>query len=74
MKDSPNAKKPVPSQVPAKFKHKILVVDDEPEALELLRFNLKQAGFDVLRPEGLVHTIKKFRYMRTIVLQICILL
>jgi two-component system phosphate regulon response regulator PhoB len=27
---------------------KILVVDDEPEAVELLEFNIKQAGFDVL--------------------------
>ena len=26
---------------------KILVVDDEPDALELVRFNLKQAGFEV---------------------------
>jgi len=28
-------------------KQKILVVDDEPEAVELVEFNLKQAGFDV---------------------------
>jgi DNA-binding response OmpR family regulator len=28
-------------------KPKILVVDDEPEAVELVEFNLKQAGFDV---------------------------
>lgn len=27
---------------------KILVVDDEPEAVELVEFNLKQAGFDVV--------------------------
>ena len=27
---------------------KILVVDDEPDALELVRFNLKNAGFDVV--------------------------
>jgi len=26
-------------------KHKILVVDDEPEAVELVEFNLKQARF-----------------------------
>lgn len=30
------------------MKPKILVVDDEPEAVELLEFNLKQAGFDVV--------------------------
>ena len=29
-------------------KSKILVVDDEPEAVELIEFNLKQAGFDVV--------------------------
>jgi len=29
-------------------KAKILVVDDEPEAVELVEFNLRQAGFDVL--------------------------
>jgi DNA-binding response OmpR family regulator len=29
-------------------KQKILVVDDEPEAVELVEFNLKQAGFGVL--------------------------
>ncbi|HEX5219570.1 MAG TPA: response regulator transcription factor [Verrucomicrobiae bacterium] len=28
-------------------KQKILVVDDEPEAVELVEFNLKQAGFEV---------------------------
>jgi len=30
------------------MKTKILVVDDEPEAIELIEFNLRQAGFDVL--------------------------
>ena len=29
------------------MKQKILVVDDEPEAVELVEFNLKQAGFEV---------------------------
>ena len=29
------------------MKQKILVVDDEPEAVELIEFNLKQAGYDV---------------------------
>lgn len=29
------------------MKEKILVVDDEPEAVELVEFNLKQAGYDV---------------------------
>ena len=31
---------------------KILVVDDEPEAVELLEFNLKQAGFECHRGHG----------------------
>jgi two-component system phosphate regulon response regulator PhoB len=31
------------------MKTKILVVDDEPDALELIEVNLKSAGFDVLR-------------------------
>jgi DNA-binding response OmpR family regulator len=30
------------------MKQKILVVDDEPEAVDLVEFNLKQAGFDVV--------------------------
>ena len=30
------------------MKPKILVVDDEPDALELLGFNLQRAGFDVM--------------------------
>ena len=30
------------------MKQKILVVDDEPEAVELVEFNLREAGFDVI--------------------------
>lgn len=30
------------------MKPKILVVDDEPDAVEVIEFNLKQAGFDVI--------------------------
>ena len=40
---------------------KILVVDDEPEAVELLEFNLKQAGFDVLTAEDGAEALKKAR-------------
>jgi DNA-binding response OmpR family regulator len=29
------------------MRQKILVVDDEPEAVELVKFNLKQAGYQV---------------------------
>ncbi len=32
----------------AGVRSKILVVDDEPEAVELVEFNLKQAGYDVI--------------------------
>jgi two-component system phosphate regulon response regulator PhoB len=40
---------------------KILVVDDEPEAVELLEFNLKQAGFDVLSAADGAEALKKAR-------------
>ena len=30
------------------MKPKILIVDDEPDALELIQYNLKAAGFDVV--------------------------
>ncbi len=40
---------------------KILVVDDEPEAVELLEFNLKQAGFDVITAEDGAEALKKAR-------------
>src|SRR5215469_10219718 len=38
---------------------KILVVDDEPEAVELVEFNLKQAGFDVLTAVDGAEALKK---------------
>jgi DNA-binding response OmpR family regulator len=40
---------------------KILVVDDEPEAVELVEFNLKQAGFDVLTAVDGSEAVKKAR-------------
>jgi two-component system phosphate regulon response regulator PhoB len=40
---------------------KILVVDDEPEALELLEFNLDQAGFQVLSAADGAEAVKKAR-------------
>ncbi len=36
----------------ARVKPKILVVDDEPDALELIAFNLRGAGFDVLQADN----------------------
>jgi two-component system phosphate regulon response regulator PhoB len=38
---------------------KVLVVDDEPEAVELVEFNLKQAGFDVLTAADGAEALKK---------------
>jgi DNA-binding response OmpR family regulator len=40
---------------------KILIVDDEPEAVELIDFNLKQAGFDVLTASDGAEALKKAR-------------
>jgi DNA-binding response OmpR family regulator len=40
---------------------KILVVDDEPEAVELVEFNLKQAGFDVAAAADGADALKKAR-------------
>lgn len=40
---------------------KILVVDDEPDALELIRFNLKGAGFEVLMADDGAEAIKRSR-------------
>ena len=40
---------------------KILVVDDEPDAVELVAFNLKHAGFDVLTAADGAEALKKAR-------------
>src|SRR5262249_3991199 len=40
-------------------KPKILVVDDEPEAVELVEFNLRQAGFDVITAADGAEALKK---------------
>jgi DNA-binding response OmpR family regulator len=42
-------------------KHKILVVDDEPEAVELVEFNLKQAGFGVVTAADGAEALTKAR-------------
>jgi DNA-binding response OmpR family regulator len=44
-----------------RVRSKILVVDDEPEAVELLEFNLKQAGFEVISAEDGAEALKKAR-------------
>lgn len=43
------------------MKPKILVVDDEPEAVELLEFNLQQAGYDVITAADGEAAFKKAR-------------
>src|SRR5437588_1815269 len=42
-------------------RQKILVVDDEPEAVELVEFNLKQAGFEVASAADGVEALTKTR-------------
>jgi two-component system phosphate regulon response regulator PhoB len=46
---------------PAAVKPKILVVDDEPEAVELVEFNLKQAGYVVTTAADGAEALKKAR-------------
>jgi DNA-binding response OmpR family regulator len=44
-----------------RVRSKILVVDDEPEAVELVEFNLKQAGYDVVTAADGAEALKKAR-------------
>jgi DNA-binding response OmpR family regulator len=41
------------------MKPKILIVDDEPDAIELLAFNLRNSGFDVITAEDGAQALKK---------------
>jgi two-component system phosphate regulon response regulator PhoB len=43
------------------MKAKILVVDDEPDAVELIQFNLKSAGYDVASASDGAEALKKAR-------------
>lgn len=43
------------------MKDKILVVDDEPDALDLIQFNLKAAGFEVVTADDGAEALKKAR-------------
>jgi phosphate regulon transcriptional regulator PhoB len=43
------------------MKEKILVVDDEPDALDLIQFNLKSAGYDVVTADDGTEALKKAR-------------
>jgi len=52
----------IPTMVfPGDVRQKILVVDDEPEAVELVEFNLKQAGFSVVSAADGAEALKKAR-------------
>ncbi|MGC8989472.1 MAG: response regulator, partial [Verrucomicrobiia bacterium] len=41
------------------MKEKILVVDDEPDAVELIEFSLKQAGYDVITAADGAEAVRK---------------
>ena len=43
------------------MKQKILAVDDEPDAVELIKFNLKAAGYEVLTAADGDEALKKAR-------------
>ena len=46
------------------MKSKILVIDDEPDAIELIEFNLKQAGYEVITAADGTEALKKARSVR----------
>jgi two-component system phosphate regulon response regulator PhoB len=46
------------------MKPKILVIDDEPDAVDLIEFNLKQAGYDVVSAADGTDALKKARSIR----------
>jgi CheY-like chemotaxis protein len=48
---------------PARIMPKILVVDDEPDALEVLEFNLKNAGYEVSTADDGEAALKKARQL-----------
>ena len=50
----------------AGVKPRILVVDDEPEAVELVEFNLKQAGYAVITAADGAEALKKAHAQRRI--------
>lgn len=43
------------------MKHKILVVDDEPDVVRLIEFNLKAAGYDVITAEDGAEALQRAR-------------
>jgi CheY-like chemotaxis protein len=49
---------PRPADVSRRRRPRVLVVEDEPDVGELLRFNLAREGYEVL-PKGQNHPMKK---------------
>lgn len=43
------------------MKHKLLVVDDEPDAIELIAFNLRNAGYETITADNGEDALKKAR-------------
>src|SRR5256886_14535150 len=43
------------------MKHTILIVDDEPDAVEMIQFNMKAAGYDVVTAADGAEALKKAR-------------
>ncbi len=52
---------PLPLNNRRHMKPKILIVDDEPDALELIQYNLKAAGYDVITAADGEEALKKAR-------------
>jgi DNA-binding response OmpR family regulator len=46
---------------PSKIRSRVLVVDDEPDTVELIAFNLRNAGYDVLSAADGAEALKKAR-------------
>lgn len=52
---------PVKSSAPSGPRRRVLVVDDEPDTLELIEFNLRNAGYDVIAAADGAEALKKAR-------------
>ena len=50
-----------PMRILVRMKAKVLVVDDEPEFLELIEFNLTRQGFEVLTARNGMHGLHRAR-------------
>lgn len=49
------------STSPSRTKHRILIVDDEPDTVELIEFNLRNAGYEVSSAEDGAEALRKAR-------------